>query len=73
MCRFNRAIVIEPAENNYCAYVADLAGCVATGRTIVEVESEITEAISLHVEGPLEDGLAIPPALSQVEYLKAAA
>ena len=48
-------------------------GCVATGATIAEVESEIREAISFHVEGLLEDGLPIPPALSQVEYVEVAA
>ena len=42
------AIVIEAAENNYSTYVHDLPGCVATGRTIVEVESEHREAISFH-------------------------
>ena len=67
------AIVIETAENNYSAYVPDLPRCVATGATIAEVESEIREAISFHVEGLLEDGLPIPPALSQVEYVEVAA
>ena len=32
------AIVIEKAENNYAAYVPDLLGCVATGKTIEETE-----------------------------------
>ena len=67
------AIVIETAENNYSAYVPGLPGCVATGATIAEIESEIREAISFHVEGLLEGGLPIPPALSQVEYVEVAA
>ena len=67
------AIVIETAENNYSAYVPDLPGCVATGATIAEVESKIREAISFHVEGLLEDGLPIPAASSQVEYIDVAA
>jgi len=29
------AVVIERAESNYSAYVADLPGCVATGPTIL--------------------------------------
>ena len=32
------AIVIEEAESNYSAYVPDLPGCVATGRTVEETE-----------------------------------
>lgn len=67
------AIVIETAESNYSAYVPDLPGCAAAGATVAEVESQIRDAISFHVEGLLEDGLPIPPALSQVEYVEVAA
>ena len=63
------AIVIEKAEGNYSAYVPDLPGCVATGATVAEVESQIREAIAFHVEGMREDGLPIPPPSSQVEYV----
>lgn len=67
------AIVIEKAEGNFSAYVPDLPGCVATGVTITEVESEIREAISFHVEGLREDGLPVPSGASQVEYVEVAA
>jgi predicted RNase H-like HicB family nuclease len=67
------AIVIEKAEGNYSAYVPDLPGCVATGVTIAEVESEIREAIAFHVEGLREDGLPVPTPSSQVEYVDIAA
>ena len=63
------AIVIEKAEGNYSAYVPDLPGCVATGATVAEVETQIREAIAFHVEGMREDGLPIPPPSSQVEYV----
>jgi predicted RNase H-like HicB family nuclease len=32
------AIVVERAERNYAAHVADLPGCVATGATVDEAE-----------------------------------
>ena len=64
------AIVIEQAEGNYSAYVPDLPGCVVTGSTIEEVETEMREAIEFHLEGLREDGLAIPAPSSQVEYLE---
>lgn len=64
------AVVIEKAEGNYSAYVPDLLGCVATGATIAEVESEIREAIIFHLDGLREDGMALPPAASQVEYVE---
>jgi predicted RNase H-like HicB family nuclease len=67
------AIVIEKAEGNFCAYVPDLPGCVATGATLVEVEEQIREAIAFHVDGLLEDGLPVPPGASQVEYVEVAA
>jgi predicted RNase H-like HicB family nuclease len=67
------AIVIEKTEGNYSAYVPDLPGCVATGATVAEVESQIREAIAFHVEGMREDGLPIPPPSSQVEYIDVAA
>jgi predicted RNase H-like HicB family nuclease len=62
------AIVIEQAEGNYCAS-PDLPGCVATGATVQEVEREIREAISFHVEGPREDGLPVPGGNSTVDYV----
>jgi predicted RNase H-like HicB family nuclease len=63
------AIVIEKAENNYSAYVPDLPGCVATGATIAEAETQIREAIEFHLEGMREDGTPIPLPSSQVEYV----
>ena len=63
------AIVIEKAAENYSAYVPDLPGCVSTGGTISEVESEIREAIAFHLDGMREDGLDIPVPTSQVEYV----
>ena len=67
------AVVIEKATANYSAYVPDLRGCVATGATIEEVEAEIREAIAFHIEGMLEDGLAVPEPTSKVEYVEFAA
>ncbi len=67
------AIVIEKAESNYSAYVPDLPGCVATGTTIQEVETEIRGAIAFHIEGLREDGDLVPPPSSQVEYIEIAA
>lgn len=67
------AIVIEKAESNYAAYVPDLPGCVATGRTIEETEQQIREAIDLHLRGMREDGLPIPEPSSSVDYVDIAA
>ncbi len=67
------AIVIEQAEGNYSAYVPDLPGCVATGATVQEVESNIREAIEFHLEGMREDGVEVPVPQSKVHYIEVAA
>lgn len=65
------AVVIEKANDNYSAYVPDLPGCVATGGDVAEVETLIGEAIRLHVEGLLEDGLVVPEPSTIAEYIEA--
>ena len=65
------AIVIEKAKSNYAAYVPDLPGCVATGRTRAAVQREIRQAIRLHIEGLRQDGLPIPKPASICEYVEA--
>ena len=67
------AVVIEKAEGNFSAYVPDLPGCVATGATVEEIENEIRDAITFHLEGLREDGLPVPAPTSTVEYIELAA
>ena len=67
------AIVIEKAAGNCSADVPELPGCVATGATVAEVESEIRDAIAFHIEGMREVGIALPAPSSRVEYVEVAA
>lgn len=62
-------IVIENAGRNFSAYSPDLPGCIATGATRDEVERNMYEAIQLHVEGLVEDGLPVPESSSFAEYV----
>lgn len=62
-------IVIENAGTNFSAYSPDLPGCIATGKSREETEKNMYEAIQLHVDGMLEDGLAIPESSSFAEYV----
>lgn len=64
------AIVVEKTENNYSAYVPDLSGCVATGSIIEETERDIREAIELHIEGMMGDGLPIPQPTNIAQYIE---
>lgn len=65
------AVVIEKAGNNFSAYVPDLPGCIATGATVPEVETEIRDAIRFHIEGLRADGLDVPNGVSLAEYIEA--
>jgi len=65
------AVVIEKADGNYSAYVPDLPGCVATGETVLAVESEIREAIRFHVDGLKADGLPVAGPTSIADYVDA--
>lgn len=66
------AMIIEQGEQNYSAYLPDLPGCIATGKTIEELKQRMSEAIELHLRGMREDGLAIPEPTSLAEYVEAA-
>jgi len=64
------AIVIEPSESGFGAYVPDLPGCVAVGQTLAETELLIREAIEFHLEGLREDGLATPLPSALAQYVE---
>ena len=62
----NKVIInIDWVPRNFGAAPAneDIA-CVATGKTLAEVEKNIVDAIKFHLEGMKEDGEAIPAEFS---------
>lgn len=62
-------IVIEKAKRGFSAYAPDLPGCIATGKSVQEVENKMHEAIKMHLEGLMEDNLPIPESRSLAEYI----
>jgi predicted RNase H-like HicB family nuclease len=61
--------VLQKADQNYAAYVPDLPGCVASGKTADEARAAMKAAINMHLQGLAADGLKIPqPAIGQ-DYL----
>jgi predicted RNase H-like HicB family nuclease len=66
------AMIIEQGERNYSAYLPDLPGCIATGKTVEELKRRMSQAIELHLRGMREDGLPIPEPTSLAEYVEAA-
>jgi len=63
------AVVYEEAPHNWAAYVPDLPGCVATGRTRAEVQRRIREAIGLHLEAMRSRGERVPTTSAAVEVI----
>lgn len=58
------AVVFEQAESNWAAYVPDLPGCITTGKTLEETETNIREAIEGHLRTLREFGDPVPPPTS---------
>jgi predicted RNase H-like HicB family nuclease len=65
------AVVIEKADGNYSAYIPDVPGCVATGKTPEETEQNIRQALLFHLDGLREDGLPISASTSICQYVEA--
>lgn len=66
-------VVIEKTDLNYSAYAPDLPGCIATGKTREEAETNMYEAIRFHLEGLREDNLVIPESTAVAEVMAIAA
>ena len=66
-------IIIEQTSTGYSAYSPDLPGCVATGATHEQVESEMHDAIEFHIEGLRLAGEPVPEPRSQASYCDVAA
>ncbi len=66
-------IVIEKTNTGYSAYSPDLDGCVATGRTRREVEQNMREAVTFHLEGLRLEGYEVPEPNSYSTYVQVAA
>ncbi len=62
-------VLFEHSETNWSAYVPDLPGCIAAGKTKAETEKLIREAIEFHIEGMRLDGEPVPQPTTEVEYV----
>lgn len=60
------AVLIEKGPTSFGATVPDLPGCIAVAETREEVERLIQEAIAEHIQGMREDGIPVPPPVTQV-------
>jgi predicted RNase H-like HicB family nuclease len=62
-------VVYEKTRTGYSAYVPDLPGVIATGKTKAVVERNIFDAIQFHLDGLKEEKLRIPKAQAEGEIL----
>jgi predicted RNase H-like HicB family nuclease len=53
-------VIYEKSRSDYGAYVPDLPGCVATGKTIAQVKRLIREAIEWHIDSLRQHGEPVP-------------
>jgi predicted RNase H-like HicB family nuclease len=63
-------IVIEKTSTGFSAYSPDVPGCVATGESREDVEREMTEAITFHLEGLKQEGRQLPPSSTSAAYVE---
>ncbi len=60
-------VVYERTKTGFSAYVPDLPGVIATGKTKAIVEKNIFGAIQFHLEGLIEEKLNIPKSQAESE------
>jgi predicted RNase H-like HicB family nuclease len=58
-------IILEKTKIGFSAYVPDLPGCIATGKTKQQVEKLIYEGIEFHLEGLKEYKQPIPKSATE--------
>jgi predicted RNase H-like HicB family nuclease len=63
-------VVYERGPRSWGAYVPDLPGCVAAGKTRAEVRRLIQEAIEMHIELMRERGEPIPEPGNSTEVVE---
>jgi len=56
------AYLHKEKKTDYGVSFPDFPGCITTGKTLEEARRNAAEALTLHIEGMLEDGEEIPEA-----------
>jgi predicted RNase H-like HicB family nuclease len=54
------ALLRKDADSDYGVDFPDFPGCVTAGATLEEARRMAAEALSLHADGMIEDGVALP-------------
>lgn len=62
-------VIYEKSKDGYSAYIPDLPGCTSAGADRIEIERNIIEAMTLHLEVMQMEGLPFPDPTSDSEML----
>jgi predicted RNase H-like HicB family nuclease len=65
------AVIFAKSDTSYGAYVPDVPGCVASGESLAEAKTLITEALKRHIAEMKAQGLKTPEPASVVGYIEA--
>jgi predicted RNase H-like HicB family nuclease len=65
-------VIVERGRTSYGAYVPDLPGCVAVGKSATEVRELIGEAVVMHLEELRRQGLPVPAPHSEPAWAESA-
>jgi predicted RNase H-like HicB family nuclease len=52
--------MLEPTETGYSVFFPEVPGCVSAGDDAEDAVRNAGEALALHIEGMIEDGLGLP-------------
>ncbi len=64
------AVIYEKTSTGYSAYVPDLPGCIATGRTLEVTKKRMEKAIAMHLDAMRADGDPIPEPTTLADHVK---
>lgn len=64
------AYVVERGPTSWGAYVPDLPGCIAVGKSYASVSRMIQKAAQFHIEGLVAAGLPVPKPSSRTDELE---
>jgi predicted RNase H-like HicB family nuclease len=66
-------VIYEKSATGYGAYIPDLPGCVATGKTKAQVKKLIREAIELHIASLKQHGEPVPESTTVADSITVSA
>ncbi len=64
------AYVVERGPTSWGAYIPDLPGCIAVGKSYASVSRMIQKAAQFHIEGLVAAGLPVPKPSSRTDELE---